>query len=147
MTSQKAVTTRARVLIVEDQPMVAQIMVEVLEADGHEVEMSANGRLALDMIEAQPYDLIISDLRMPELDGVGLYREIRRRQPALLSRLLFVSGTADLIEYGRLVAETAVPVLAKPFALADLQRLTQQVLSAHRPKPECAESLSGRGRL
>ena len=135
MSNQKALFPRSRVLVVEDQPIVAQILVELLEADGHEVDISANGLLALDRIEARPYDLIISDLRMPKLDGVGLYREIERRQPELLSRVLFVSGSADLLEYSRLVAETAVPVLAKPFALADLQRLTQQVLSAPGPAP------------
>jgi CheY-like chemotaxis protein len=136
MTSQEPPSPRTRVLVVEDQPTVAQIIAEVLGADGHEVETAANGLLALDKIEARPYDLIISDLRMPELDGVGLYREIKRRQPALLSRFLFVSGTADQPEYRRFLAESAVPILAKPFALGDLLQLTRQVLSAHGPEPE-----------
>ena len=136
MTSHEPASPRTRILVVEDQPAVAQMLAEVLEADGHEVETAANGLLALDKIEARPYDLIISDLRMPELDGVGLYREIKRRQPALLSRFLFVSGTADQPEYRRFLAESAVPILAKPFAVADLQRLTRQVLSAHRPEQE-----------
>jgi len=136
MTSHEPPSPRTRVLVVEDQPTVAQLIAEVLEADGHEVETVANGLLALDKIEAQPYDLIISDLRMPELDGVGLYREIKRRQPALLSRFLFVSGTVDQPEYCRFLAESAVPILAKPFALVDLLQLTRQVLSAHGPEPE-----------
>ena len=102
---------------------------EVLEAVGYGVELPANGRLALDTIETQAYDLIISDLRMPVLDGVSLYREITRRQPELLSRLLFVGGTADVPEYQRFLAESAVPILAKPFVLADLYQLTRQVLA------------------
>ena len=136
MTSHEPPAPRTRVLVVEDQPTLAQIIAEVLEADGHEVETAANGLLALDKIEARPYDLIISDLRMPELDGVGLYREIKRRQPALLSRVLFVSATADQPEYRGFLAESAVPILRKPFALAALQRLTRQVLAAHGPEPD-----------
>jgi CheY-like chemotaxis protein len=136
MTHQELPAPRTRILIVEDQPIVAQVMAEMLEADGHEVETAANGRLALDKIAARPYDLIISDLRMPELDGIGLYREIKRRQPALLSRFLFVSGTAHEPEYQRFLAESAVPILTKPFKLADLLRLTRQVLAAHGPEPE-----------
>jgi CheY-like chemotaxis protein len=136
MTGQQPASPRTRILVVEDQPAVAQMLAEALEADGHEVETAANGRLGLDKIEVRPYDLIISDLRMPELDGVGLYREIKRRRPALLSRFLFVSGTAHEPEYQRFLAESAVPILAKPFPLAELHRLVRRVLAAHGPEPE-----------
>src|SRR5260370_25534653 len=104
MTSHEHPAPRTRVLVVEAQPTLAQIIAEVLEADGHEVETAANGLLALDKIEARPYDLLISDLRMPELDGVGLYREIKRRQPALLSRLLLVRATTAQPEHRRCLA-------------------------------------------
>jgi CheY-like chemotaxis protein len=129
VTKQRPRHTRALILVVEDEPRIAQMLREVLEAAGYGVELAPNGLLALDKIEAQAYDLIISDLRMPKLDGVGLYREITRRRPELLSRLLFVSGTTDAPEYQRFLAESAVPILAKPFVLADLYRLTEQVLS------------------
>jgi CheY-like chemotaxis protein len=127
-----------RVLVVEDEIRVAQMIAEVLEAEGYEVDTAANGLLALEKIQEHDYDLILSDLRMPELDGLGLYRELERRKPTLLSRFLFVSGTMDLPEYRRFLAETAVAVLAKPFALVDLQRVTRQMLSAHRREPERA---------
>jgi len=127
-----------RALVVEDELRVAQLVAEVLEAEGYEIDTAANGLLALEKIEAHAYDLIVSDLRMPELDGRGLYRELERRQPALLSRLLFVSGTTDQPEYRRFLAETAVPVLSKPFALVDLQQVTRRVLAAHRREPERA---------
>ena len=121
-----------RVLVVDDEIRIAQLVVEVLEAEGYEVDTAANGLVALEQIEARDYDLILSDLRMPELDGIGLYREIERRRPTLLSRLLFFSGTTDQPEYHRFLAETAVPLLLKPFALVDLQQVTRQVLAEHR---------------
>jgi CheY-like chemotaxis protein len=136
MNDQRPSSPQARVLVVEDEPLIAQMLRDVLEAYGYEVEVAANGLLALDKIEARAYDLILSDLRMPELDGVGLYREIKRRKPELLSRLLFVSGTTDEPEYQRFLAESAVPVLAKPFVLADLERLTGHMLAMHRREPE-----------
>ena len=127
-----------RALVVEDELRVAQLVAEVLEAEGYEVDTAANRLLALEKIEAHAYDLIVSDLRMPELDGRGLYRELERRQPTLLSRLLFVSGATDQPEYRNFLAETAVPVLAKPFALVDLQQVIRRVLAAHRHEPERA---------
>src|SRR5713101_3728455 len=64
-----------RALVVEDELRVAQLVAEVLEAEGYEVDTAANGLLALEKIEAHAYDLIVSDLRMPELDGLGISRE------------------------------------------------------------------------
>ena len=127
-----------RVLVVEDEIRIAQLLAEVLEAEGYEVDTVANGLLALEKIEMHDYDLILSDLRMPELDGLGLYRQIERRQPTLLARLLFITGTTEQPEYCRFLAETAVPVLLKPFTLVDLQRFTRQVLAARRREPERA---------
>ena len=127
-----------RVLVVEDEIRVAQMMAEVLEAEGYEVDTAANGLLALDKIEEHDYNLILSDLRMPELDGLGLYRELERRQPALLSRFLFVSGTTEQPEYRNFLAETSVPVLSKPFTLVGLRQVTRRVLAAHRSEPERA---------
>ena len=126
------------VLVVDDEPRIAQLVAEVLKAEGYDVDTAANGLLALEQIEARDYDLILSDFRMPELDGIGLYREIERRRPTLLSRLLFISGTTDQPEYQRFLAETAVPVLLKPFALVKLQQVAHQMLVEHRREPERA---------
>src|SRR5512132_3789794 len=99
------------VLLVEDDVRVAEVLADGLEADGHTVEVAANGLLALAKIETHTYDVIISDLRMPELDGRGLYREIDRWQPALVSRLIFITGAAERPEYQRFLQEIAVPIL------------------------------------
>jgi len=77
---------------------------EVLEAGGYGVELAANGRLALDKMDTQACDLIISDLRVPRSMG-SVFTVRSRRQPELLSRPLFVSGTADAPEYQLFLAE------------------------------------------
>jgi DNA-binding NtrC family response regulator len=70
-----------RILVVDDEADVAGVLAEMLETDEHQVETAKNGAEALDRIQAETFHAIISDLRMPELDGPGLYREVERRHP------------------------------------------------------------------
>jgi CheY-like chemotaxis protein len=123
-----AETRRAVILVVDDEPLVAGLMADLLAMEGHEVDMAKNGREALEKIAARSYDVILSDLRMPELDGVGLYRELERGRPTLLGRLVFVSGTTDPLEYASFLEASHAPVLGKPFRIEDLQRLVQRAL-------------------
>jgi len=118
------------VLVVEDDSPIAGMLATVLTDEGYEVDLACNGRLALEKIDARDYDLIFSDLRMPELDGVGLYRELERRLPDLLRRLIVITGTSAHPEYESFLAETHLPFLEKPFSLAALVALARQVLSA-----------------
>lgn len=123
-----AETHRIRILVVDDEPLVAGLIAEVLASDGYEVDTAGNGREGLEQIAAHSYDLIVSDLRMPELDGVGLFRELERTQPALLRRLIFVSGTMEPAEYANFLEETKAPVLSKPFQVKALRQLVRQIL-------------------
>ena len=116
------------ILVVDDEPEIAGVLAEMLAADGHLVETAANGALALDKLRERGYDLIVSDLRMPELDGPGLYRELERRDPRLLRRLIFVTGDVLNPETREFLERTAAPTINKPFALGDVRRVVQQVL-------------------
>jgi CheY-like chemotaxis protein len=132
MAAEHLSTTEARrcacILVVDDEPLVAAAIADILGQEGYEVEMAKNGREALKKIAARSYDLILCDLLMPELDGVGLYREIERQQPSLLQRLAFVSGSTEVPKYASFCERTAVALLSKPFALADLLRLVHRLL-------------------
>ena len=128
-----------RVLVVDDDLPIAKMLVCILADEGYEVDWACNGLLALEKIGAHAYDLILTDLRMPELDGVGLYRELERRQPDLLRRLIVVTGTIGHPEYQTFLAETQVPYLEKPFGLPALHTLVRQVLAAASQSP--AQSL------
>ena len=77
MPTERLSTTDARrtcILVVEDEPLVAALIADALELEGYEVETAKNGREALEKIAARSYDAILSDLRMPELDGVEIGR-------------------------------------------------------------------------
>ena len=136
MSAEQSSTTEARrracILVVDDEPLVAAVIADTLGLEGYEVEMAKNGREALQKIAARSYDLILCDLLMPDLDGVGLYRELERQQPSLLQRLAFVSGSTDVPEYANFCKRTAVTLLGKPFTLEDLLRLVQRLLGDSR---------------
>ena len=119
---------RASVLVIDDEPLVAAGIADTLMVIGYEVETAKNGREALEKIATCSYDLILSDLRMPELDGMDLYRELERHAPRLLQRLIFLSGTTDSAEYVRFLEGTGALVLCKPFDIDTLQQLVRQLL-------------------
>ncbi len=124
------------ILVIDDEPLIAQPVADALAAEGYEIDVAVNGQLALEKIKDRAYDLILSDLRMPELDGVGLCQELQRWQPDLLRRMIFITGAIEHPDYQSFLAQTQVPVLAKPFSLSALHALTRQVLSASRPDVE-----------
>jgi len=116
------------VLVVDDEPLVAGLLAEMLEDDGHRVDVAGNGRVALDRVAAQTFDVIISDFKMPGLDGAGLYEGLARHDPRLRERLVFISGDTLTPETRRFIESTGVPTLDKPFDAAQVRRVVQAVL-------------------
>ena len=123
---------RNRILVVDDEPLVTMLIAETLTLEGHDVDTAKDGQEALEKVSACAYDAILSDLRMPGLDGVGLYRGLDQHYPSLLRRIAFVSGTTQPVEYASFLEETGVPVLHKPFDIEDLQQLVQRLLQERR---------------
>ncbi|HSF29690.1 MAG TPA: response regulator [Candidatus Tectomicrobia bacterium] len=122
------VVQRARILVVDDEPGIAGVLAEVLQLDGHVVEMVGNGEAALGKLAVGEYDLILSDIRMPELDGPSLYWELERRDPRLLQRMIFLTGDTLSTGTREFLEKTGAPCIAKPFALDDVREIVQQVL-------------------
>ena len=126
--SGSAVPSGARILVVDDEAPLAALMADILAADGHTVDIAVNGLAALAHVERHAYDLILSDLRMPELDGPGLYRELERRRPELARRIAFVTGSAQSVGMEHFLEKTGAPILYKPFRIQDLQKLVSDLL-------------------
>jgi DNA-binding NtrC family response regulator len=120
----------ARILVVDDEPGIAGVLAEVLQLDGHVVETVGNGEAALEKLAAGRYDLILSDVRMPDLDGPALYREVERRHPDLVRQFIFLTGDIMSPETIQFLAHTAVPCLSKPFTLEMVRAVVQRVLTA-----------------
>jgi CheY-like chemotaxis protein len=118
-----------RVLIVDDETAVAETLREMLARDGHAVEIAADGAEALERLGQDGYDLILSDLRMPRVDGPEFYRRLGERFPALRDRVAFLTGdslTPEVIDFLQRVQR---PTLPKPFSLDEVERLMQRTLA------------------
>jgi two-component system, NtrC family, response regulator PilR len=116
------------ILVVEDESSLRELIANILLLDHHEVDTVRDGVEALYRIEQRSYDLIISDLQMPNLDGPGLYVALRKRFGEALPRVIFVTGHAEADQFVPFLAETGDPVLTKPFSVEDLRTLVQWVL-------------------
>ena len=128
--SSRAPNVDARILLVDDDPMVTQLLFDMLSLDAYQIDTAPNGLAALEKVEARRYDLILTDLHMPELDGAGLYRELAKRQIHPREKIIFLTGTAGTSEAHRLVQETGLPLLLKPFNVSELLELVRKVLAA-----------------
>ena len=120
--------TSGRILVVEDDQGARDLIVSSLRADGHDVDASSSGVEALRLATRQWYDLIVSDLNMPELDGPNLYSQVARRWPTGPPHVLFVSGFGASPEYDGFLKVVGAPVLAKPFKVRDLRRAVRRAL-------------------
>ena len=90
-----------RVLVADDQEHMRELLVETLSADGHTVDPAEDGVAALKLLEQQTYDLVVSDLQMPQVDGPKLYQEIHRRKPDAAPRFIFITGEDEAPGIGR----------------------------------------------
>jgi two-component system NtrC family sensor kinase len=115
------------VLVVDDEPHILHYMRATLEAWGHIPVVARNGREGLELTERETFDLVISDLRMPELGGREFYEELARRRPAMADRLVFSTG--DTVRGDTLAFLESIdrPYLHKPFSLAELRTLLAAV--------------------
>lgn len=118
-----------RILLIDDDDTSRQAVQRMLERAGHTVDSTGNGREAIDRYQAGEVDLLITDLIMPEMDGLEIIQEVRRKDPG--ARILAISGG------GRVQAEEylsvarkfgAVEVLPKPFTSQDLKAAVDRAL-------------------
>ena len=117
-----------RILIVDDEPGIVDILQEVLGNSGYRIETANNGAKALNRIASQEYDLIISDLCMPEMSGERLHAAIRENYPHLLHRIIFLTG--DTVSPGSrsFLEQSGAQWLSKPFNITELERVVRSYL-------------------
>ena len=121
-------SVHARILLVDDDPLITELVVDMLGMEGHEVDTAPDGIEALRRLESQRYDLIITDLHMPKLDGSGFYRQLTERRTHPLRKIIFLTGTTGTSTEHRLIQESGVPILLKPFNVVDLIELVRRML-------------------
>ena len=118
-----------RVLVVEDEPALAQAVAEALGDAGFKVDRASDGEEGLTRLTEANYDLIVCDLKMPRIDGMQFYRAMAAATPALARRVIFVTGDVAGTDAERFLEETGCRWLSKPFRLGDLLRSARDTLS------------------
>lgn len=123
--------TRCRVLVVDDEEPVARLLARLLRQLGHNPIIVDSGAAALERIKREPFDLVLSDVKMPGMSGFDLYQTIQRDYPELAPRVVFVTGDILSAATQARIAQSGNPYIAKPFAIDRLETLVRNLL-AHR---------------
>jgi two-component system sensor histidine kinase/response regulator len=116
------------ILVVDDERDLGEILVKALEREGHRVEVAGDGADALRRLEQHGYDLVVSDTKMPVMDGVELFYEIERRFPRLSKRIILLTGDVLDPEKRRFLESSGAPFLTKPFDLGEVRRVVRRAL-------------------
>ncbi|MEQ1951496.1 PAS domain S-box protein [Mesorhizobium sp. CN2-181] len=120
----------ARVLVVDDEADIASMIAETLRNDGHRADVADNAEAALAAVRQGGVDLVISDIRMPGLDGPGLYRALGEMSENLVERVLFITGDTLAPEIDRFITDTGAPVIEKPIDPQVFRKIVSEKLTA-----------------
>ncbi len=118
-----------RVLVVDDEPEVSDMLAEILSMDGHEIEVASSGNAAMRILAERSVDVVLSDMRMPDLDGPGLYLRIKNAYPELLGRVVFITGDTLGPANRAFLERTGLPHLEKPLLPDQVRQVVHEVLA------------------
>jgi two-component system response regulator PilR (NtrC family) len=124
----------ARILVVDDERSMREMLAILLKREGHDVAVAENGRSAIDLLNKRPFDLIVSDARMPDVDGLEVLRHARQVNPTIIAIMVTAYGSPDLI---RGVAQLGVnDYVEKPFNTEVLRFRIRKELDRRRLQQE-----------
>ncbi len=118
-----------RILVVDDEIEIASALAEILAMGGLNVDVADSGPAALNCIAGSEYDIILTDLRMPRMDGPSLYRKLEEHYPHLCERVIMMSGDTLHVGASDFLRRTGLPIIEKPFDPAEVLRLVSETLA------------------
>lgn len=118
----------ARILITEDEASLRMFVARALRLDGHETVEACDGAEGLELLSESHYDLLLSDVRMPIMDGIALAHAAATDHPR--TKILLMTGFAEQRERADDLMEKIVDVVSKPFALPDIRKAVARALAA-----------------
>jgi CheY-like chemotaxis protein len=141
--SQPLAVPTGRILVVEDESTVAQLIVDVLREEGHQAESALDSQDGLTRISRAHYDLVICDLRMPRLDGPAFYEALVTAGSPMQHRIIFITGDTLAPRTLEFLEPRDLPYLSKPFLVEELKLAVNPMLESLR-EPSQAASASPR---
>ncbi|MFQ5876758.1 MAG: ATP-binding protein [Acidobacteriota bacterium] len=118
-----------RILLVDDEPSILDVMGDVLRMDGHEVVATTNGAHALARLGTERFDVIVSDLKMPGIGGQELFQRLGEMDADLARRVIFTTGDLASPQTLAFLEKTGNPYLQKPFDLNLVRRVVHEMLA------------------
>lgn len=125
----------ARILIAEDEEAVRSLLVRVFAQDGHEVESAPDGATALERLAAGAFDLLLSDIQMPVMDGIALALAAKRDYPDLT--IMLMTGYTAQRERAQGLRPLIHDILQKPFTLAEIRVAVSEALGVRTAMQSC----------
>ncbi len=125
----------AHILLVDDEPLVRDALASALENKGHSVVKAANGLEGLKRFSERSFDLVVTDVIMPDMEGIGMIMEIRRKAPDTKIIAISGGGRTGNIEFLKMARELgAMAIMKKPIRLAEFYSLMDECLN-RKPDP------------
>ena len=126
----------AKLLIIDDERGIRNTLKEILADEGHEVEVAENGKQGLEMAQNKAYDLIFSDIKMPELDGLEVLKALKEGDEAIETPVVMISGHGDVETAVQALKLGAYDFLLKPLDLNRILITTKNALESKSLKQE-----------
>ena len=120
--------TAKRILVIDDQLLIRDLLTRLLEADGHHVFVAASGREGLVVARELPFDLILLDVHMPGLNGLEVCTELKRGVATAQVPVLFISARLSTHDLQQMTAVGAAGFLPKPFLHEQVRRAVNSLL-------------------
>ncbi len=127
-------STAAKVLVAEDNPAVREFIVRSLASAGYDVLSAIDGQQALDKLAQEKFDVLVSDIVMPNVDGIALAMKAARTAPDL--KIVMISGYAQERLRAHNLDVLVHKIVAKPFSLEEICEAVKNALSCSPQEPE-----------
>ncbi len=119
-----------RILVVDDEKYILDFFVEVFHTLPVLVDTAGDGRVAMHKMQAEEYDLVVTDFKMPQMSGRELFNWIKENRPNLATRIIFVTGDTVSVETRSFFEDNHNRYLAKPFKIEEVKEVIQQALES-----------------
>jgi DNA-binding NtrC family response regulator len=119
---------KRRALVVEDEPMISRVCERVLIIEGFDVDCASDGLAAKEIIKSNSYELCLSDIRTPGMNGIEFYQYLEQEHPELINRTIFTTGDLLSPAIKDFLGMENITFIPKPFTPYDLKKKVREVI-------------------
>ncbi|HBH61567.1 MAG TPA: response regulator [Nitrospiraceae bacterium] len=115
-----------RIMVVDDEPIVGKRLKQTLEKDGYVVEAFTDSLIATNEFEKNPFDIIITDLKMEKIDGMNILENVKRKNPD--TKVIIITGVGKWLTATEAFEKGAFDFIIKPFKLDEIRDVVQRAV-------------------